>query len=276
MTLPGKWPARSARSAIPNFQLHLSHIHLRVRDLQSAAAFYAGKLGFNEISRSDSRIDLAVSPKAPPILTLTGEPTAPTEPRDAAGLYHAALLLPDRTALAHWLRQTVDAGVTFAGFADHGVSEAIYLSDPEGNGLEFYVDRPRSAWPRSGGELAMVTDPLDLRSLTREPARPGAPAIDPASAWGHLHLRVTDLDESSNYYESVLGLEVTQSSFPGARFLAADGYHHHLGLNTWGHPRRKRPADATGLVSATFRTARTSARKAVRDPDDMEIILEPA
>ena len=186
------------------------------------------------------------------------------------------MLLPSRAALGAWLRFAADRGVEFAGFSDHGVSEAIYFSDPDGNGLEFYADQPRAQWPFSAsGELAMATRPLALPSLLAEAAPASATPLAGAQ-WGHLHLRVTDLDRSEKFYRDVLGVTLTQGSYPGARFLAADGYHHHLGLNSWGQPRRPQPPGALGLAAATFARAGKSATRELRDPDGIGLRLVAA
>jgi catechol 2,3-dioxygenase len=255
--------------------LQLQSVALRVPDLARSLAFYTGRLGFNVRGQSAGRAELAADPDGPGLLALLEERAAPAHPPDAAGLFHAALLLPDRPALGAWLNRAADAGVEFDGFADHGVSDALYLTDPDGNGLEFYADRPRAAWPREpGGELAMFTHALDPRKLVAEGTGvTGSPLR--GARWGHLHLRVSELERSESYYHGALGLETMQRSFPGARFLAADGYHHHLGLNTWGQPSRPRPPGALGLASATF--ARRGAQAAdLNDPDAISVRIEPA
>lgn len=261
--------------------LQLSAVHLRVANLARMADFYTQRLGFVAVASAAGRADLAVAAGAPPILTLSEAATAPVAPRDAAGLFHAALLLPDRPALGAWLKFAAAQGVEFDGFSDHGVSEAIYLSDPEGNGFEFYADRPRAAWPFTpGGELAMGTQPLDVPSLLRagDALRSSrSPAASPlqAARWGHLHLRVTQLERSEAFYRAQLGVTLMQDSYPGARFLAADGYHHHVALNTWGTPRRPQPPGALGLAEATFFRAGLAAAADLVDPDGMRVRLQP-
>jgi catechol 2,3-dioxygenase len=253
--------------------LQLTSVSLRVADLTRSLAFYAGQLGFTVREKSDHRAALAADPAGPVRLTLLEVPGAAPAPAEAAGLFHAALLLRDRAALGAWLRHAADAGVNFDGFADHGVSDALYLADPDGNGLEVYADRPSATWPReSNGELGMYTRALDLRKLVSE----GAAVTDSplrGARWGHLHLRVTDLARSEAFYRNALGMDTMQRSFPGARFLAADGYHHHLGLNTWGHPRLPRPAGALGIAEAVF--ARDGATAGtLNDPDGIAVRLE--
>jgi catechol 2,3-dioxygenase len=198
-------------------------------------------------------------------------------PREAAGLFHAALLFPDRASLGVWLRRAAERRITFQGFSDHGVSEALYFADPDGNGLEFYVDRPRAAWPLdTNGGIAMSTEPLDIDSLLAAGANL-ATAVPLAGAhWGHLHLRVTDLDRSEAFYCENLGLEVTQRSYPGARFLAADGYHHHLGLNVWSHSRVAQPAHALGLAEAGFILHSETSPRTLIDPNGLAVRITPA
>ncbi len=253
--------------------LQLNAIDLRVSDLVRSMAFYSGRLGFTTLTSSAVRADLGIAPGAPAILTLTEDRAAPVAPRDAAGLFHAALLLPSRPALGGWLRFAADRGVEFEGFSDHGVSEAIYFSDPDGNGLEFYCDRPRASWPfAANGELAMVTRALALPELLAQAAPANATPLADAR-WGHLHLRVTDLARSEKFYRDTLGVALTQGSYPGARFLAADGYHHHLGLNSWGAPRSPQPSGALGLVAATFARAGGNSAAELRDPDGIVLRL---
>lgn len=252
--------------------LSIPSLSLRVRHLDQSGEFYVQKLGFSAVRRGPDTLDLAVDPQGPTLLTLVRAATRPA-PRETAGLFHAALLLPSREGLASWLSFAAAQGIEFEGFSDHGVSEAIYLSDPDGIGLEIYADRPRREWPVQDGELAMVTRPLATRALL-EKARPNRHPIA-GSRWGHVHLRVTDLARSEAYYCSTLGMAVTQRSFPGARFLAADGYHHHVGLNTWGRPTLPASPDAAGLMNAVF--ARTAAKTEEKhtDPDGMALTIVP-
>ena len=251
--------------------LQLASVHLRVSDLARSVEFYTRLLGFVVVNSTSARADLAVDKNSPAILTLTADRTAPAAPRDAAGLFHAALLLPSRAALGGWLKHAAKTGVEFDGLSDHGVSEAIYFSDPDGNGLEFYADRPHGSWHTdANGEFAMNTEPLDVQSLLAAASPPSASPLARAR-WGHLHLRVTNLDRSDAFYRAALGMVVTQSSLPGARFLAADGYHHHLGLNTWGRPRVPRPPAALGLVAATFARSGLATAQHLSDPDGIAL-----
>jgi catechol 2,3-dioxygenase len=254
--------------------LQLSAVHLRVADLSRSVDFYGRILGFSIVRQSATEAELAPSAEAAAILTLSEGRKALHVAREAAGLFHVALLFPTRAALGSWLQFSAEKGVDFEGFSDHGVSEAIYLSDPDGNGLEFYADRPRHSWPHVRGDLAMTTRPLAIRSLLADAAPAGQSPLA-GTAWGHLHLRVTDLDRSEAFYTTKQGLDVMQRSFPGARFLAADGYHHHLGLNTWGAPRLPQPPGALGLAETTFARAGAAAETTFVDPDGIHLRVQP-
>lgn len=255
--------------------LQLVAVQLRVPNLQRSMEFYVGQLGFIAVAATPGQADLGVLPGGAPILRLLEAPAAAVPARECAGLFHAALLLPSRPALGAWLAHAAERKVEFDGFSDHGVSEAIYLSDPDGNGLEFYTDRPREAWPTKGGELAMTTLALNVRQLLADATPVGVSPLQGAH-WGHLHLRVTDLERSDAFYRSALGVNVTQRSYPGARFLAADGYHHHVALNTWGQPRLPQPAQALGLAEATFARVGVPATTELTDPDGIRLRMIPA
>ncbi len=220
---------------------------LRVGDLDAMLGFYRDLLGLELLGTEDRRAKLAPGQRAFE-LQLIEDADAPTRPRPSVGLYHWALLLPERASLARIVRRLMDAGTRFQGFADHGVSEAAYLADPEGNGVELYRDRAPETWPRAGAEIAMITEPLDLDGLLAAASEP-AP-LDAGTRLGHIHLHVPGLDEAGRFYRA-LGLRVTQSSYPGALFLAAGDYHHHVGLNTWAGARRA-PPDARGLVECAW------------------------
>jgi catechol 2,3-dioxygenase len=158
------------------------------------------------------------------------------------GLYHFALLLPDRAALGRFVRHLAERGVR-AGAGDHLVSEAFYLSDPDGLGIEVYADRPQERWQWVGGEVRMATDPLDVDAVLRAAGGERWSGLPAGTVMGHVHLHVGELERARAYYANALGLEPTNRSYPGALFLAAGGYHHHLGVNTWAGPA---PAPAPG------------------------------
>ncbi len=222
----------------------LVSLRLRVRDRSRAVDFYAGLLGLT--LQEESGPVVVLRPAGGGFtLELEHAPDAPARPQGSVGLYHFALLLPDRASLAQVVRRLMEAEWPLEGASDHGVSEAFYLSDPEGNGLELYRDRSSDLWPRRGSELRMVTKALDVGGLLRE-ARAPAP-LHPDTRLGHVHLSVADLEAAEAFYAGALGLEVTQRSYPGALFFAAGGYHHHVGTNVWG-TRRQAPEGSTGLV----------------------------
>ncbi len=255
--------------------LEIESVHLRVSDLARSVEFYTRQLGFTVAdSTAAASVVLAAEPGGRGTLVLTEDRKAHRAPTDAAGLFHAALLLPSRAALGRWLRHAADANVEFDGFSDHGVSEAIYLADPDGNGLEFYADRSPEQWPLRHGNLEMITAPLNVRVLLNDAATDDGPVLAGAR-WGHLHFRVSNLDRSEKFYASTLGLELTQRFGDSARFLAADGYHHHIGLNTWGGVRQAQPSDALGLVEATLSSRQVSTAQSVRDPDGIALRLLP-
>ncbi|MBL7961622.1 VOC family protein, partial [bacterium] len=139
----------------------------------------------------------------------------------------------------------------FQGFADHGVSEALYMADPEGNGVEIYVDRPRDLWPKRQGRLQMTTDPLDVNDLIREIKNESSALneLHPETDIGHIHLQVSELSRAEKFYHGILGMDITQDSYPGALFLSAGGYHHHIGANVWSGEGAARPGkDFLGLA----------------------------
>ncbi|HUH12783.1 MAG TPA: VOC family protein, partial [Longimicrobiales bacterium] len=182
-------------------------------------------------------------PDGPVLVELREQPGVSPPPRAGRlGLYHFAVLLPDRATLGRLARHFSALGVPHAA-SDHAVSEALYLSDPDGLGIEVYADRPRAEWPTRGEELAMTTAPLDMGSLLDAAgAEPwsGAPA---GTTLGHVHLHVGDMAAAARFYHEALGLDTVVWSYPGALFLSAGGYHHHLGLNTWAGPRARAAPD---------------------------------
>jgi catechol 2,3-dioxygenase len=180
-----------------------------------------------------------------PLVELIGDPDAPSAPARARGLVHLALLVPDRPSLAQSIHRVIDSGWNFTGASDHFVSEAMYLDDPEGNGIELYRDRPRDEWDYDGGELRMGTVPLDLDDLLKETERGDTGnGMPPGTTMGHVHLKVAEIPGSGAFYEGLLGFDVTVRSYPSALFLSAGGYHHHLGMNIWASAGT--PAPPTG------------------------------
>jgi catechol 2,3-dioxygenase len=206
-------------------------VHLTVGDLGRSVAFYEERLGLAAHRREGAVAVLGAGGED--LLVLVEERDA-RPASGATGLYHFALLVPSRAALARTLARLEETGTPLSGAADHGVSEALYLSDPDRNGIEIYRDRPRDQWPFEDGKLAMTTDPLDLDGLRAAlDEDPGGDRIDASTAVGHVHLHVSRLEPARRFYVEILGLEVTQRYGPAALFVSAGGYHHHVGLNTW-------------------------------------------
>ncbi len=226
----------------------IGSVRLTVADLERATEFYEQALGLRTLDRSEGAVRLGADPGRP-LVELDGAPSAPPAPARSTGLFHLAILVPNRAELARAVRRVMDAGWRFTGAADHLVSEALYLDDPEGNGIEVYRDRPREEWTYTGGELRMGTVALDLDGLIGQlPAGASDDGISAGTVMGHVHLRVADLAASEAFYSGVLGFEVTVRSYPGALFVSAGGYHHHIGMNTWAGEGAPRPPDrARGL-----------------------------
>lgn len=211
----------------------LGGIVLEVADLERAVGYYQDVLGLAVSASSGHRARLGATPAAPPLVELRERAGARPVPREGRlGLFHFAIRVPSRDDLGRFITHLVRTGIPFAS-ADHAVSEALYLWDPDGLGIEVYADRPRREWQRRGDELYMTTDALDVQSLideTRGSQWQGMPA---AAVMGHLHLNVDRLDDARRFYADALGFDIVVKSYPGALFMSAGGYHHHLGTNTW-------------------------------------------
>lgn len=257
-------------------------LKLRVKELDRALTFYTGLLGLEQDGQNSQGTAPAGAPGSGGVrlslngghfyLDLVEEVRAPLRPYPSVGLYHFALLLPERTSLGRVLRKLVKAGWEFEGAADHGVSEALYLRDPERNGIELYRDRPRESWRQVDGQIAMVTEPLDVLALLEETPEPGP--LHPETRLGHMHLHVDDLGRALEFYGRAVGLE-TRASLPGAEFLAAGDYHHHLGLNTWAGTRRA-GSDATGLLEYAWKVPPGAVEDVSRRFADEEVEFERA
>lgn len=207
-------------------------VTLRVANLERSRSFYEGIMAFQALDEAPGRVTLGSQDKQP-LLELIEVPGAAPQPFGATGLYHVAILFPTRPDLGRELLRLAEAGLQI-GQGDHLVSEALYISDPDGNGLEVYQDRPRSTWTWASGSIKMATDPVDIRGLIED-------GTHKAEAWevipagtrvGHIHLQVGNIEEARQFYHTILGFDVT-AQLPGALFVSAGGYHHHIGLNTW-------------------------------------------
>jgi catechol 2,3-dioxygenase len=207
-------------------------VQLTVADLDRARDFYRDAIGLTELPASSGVVALGAGDR--PVVELVGDPDAPPRPQGTSGLFHLAILVPSRPDLARALQRVAEAGWHLTGASDHLVSEALYLNDPEDNGIEIYRDRPRDEWPVRDGVIQMATLPLDLDGVLSELRREDASAAMPeGTRIGHVHLNVGDLAAAEAFYSGALGFDVTVRGYPGALFVSAGGYHHHLGLNTW-------------------------------------------
>lgn len=239
---PGSYGLPPGGARLPD-ATRLGFVRLQVADLDRSLDFYGASLGLRELQRDGAGALLAAHGADRPLVELRARPGAAPAGRPARlGLYHVALLLPDRAALGTLVRHLAAEGVRL-GAGDHLVSEAFYLSDPDGLGIEVYADRPRSDWRRVGRELMMATDPVDVDGvLAAAEGRPWA-GLAAGTTVGHVHLHVGDLATAHAFYGDGLGFDRMVWSYPGATFFGAGGYHHHLGANTWAGPGA-RPAGA--------------------------------
>jgi catechol 2,3-dioxygenase len=221
-------------------------VRLAVSDLERVRGFYERTIGLVTLDEGNEVTRLGADGTA--MIELLGAPGATPRPARTTGLFHLAILVPSRLELARALRRIVRSGWSLSGASDHLVSEALYLSDPEANGIEIYRDRPRSEWRYRGGQLEMSTLPLDLQSVASELGEAEPNGMPAGTRMGHIHLNVSDLESAEAFYVGLLGFEVTVRGYPGALFVARDGYHHHLGLNTWtGEGAPPPPPGARGL-----------------------------
>lgn len=206
---------------------HIGAVTLKVRDLARLTAYYRDAIGLTLLDQKPGSAALGIDGEA--LVKLEAGATPPSSP---AGLFHLAILLPSRRDLANWLAHAAQTGVALEGASDHLVSEALYLSDPEGNGIEIYRDRRRPEWPRRDGAIAMATERLDLNALLSEANGEPYPGMPSGTCMGHIHLRVGDSAQAEAFYRDTLGFDL-MVRYPGASFLASGGYHHHIGANGW-------------------------------------------
>lgn len=224
-------------------------IYLTVSDLKRSEEFYGEVLGFKSLPRKGDVLTLTADGKTP-VLVLKGNPAATARPGRTTGLYHFAVLTPSRLDLARSLRRLAETQYPIQGGADHRVSEALYLADPDDNGIEIYHDRPRDTWTFPNGEIHMESDPLDYEGILAELDGDAHPwdGLAAGTRIGHVHLNVADLEKTEEFYHGVLGFDITVRRSHGALFISAGGYHHHLGLNIWnGAGAPPPPPNAVGL-----------------------------
>ncbi|MBP1973744.1 VOC family protein [Cohnella thailandensis] len=241
-------------------------VHLKVSDLERSTSYYTEVLGLSVLNRYAGLVRLTADGVHPLILLEQIPGALALPPGRHSGLYHFALLVPSRRDLGNALRHLIGRQVRL-GSSDHGVSEALYLSDPDGIGIEIYRDRDRSEWTYlPGGQVFMRTDPLDAAGLLREAEVREWEGLPVGTRIGHVHLHVGDLNRAEAFYSRLLGFRIMLRYGPSALFAGAGGYHHHLGLNVWaGEGAPATPDRATGLKYFTIVNP---------DPDHIEWLLE--
>lgn len=230
-------------------ETHIGNVTLKVRDLEKLIQFYTETIGLKILTRSDSAVQLTAD-GIKPLLTLEGNPMLEQRPVRSAGLYHLALLVPTRKDLANVLQHFIQTDTRLVGASNHKFSEAIYLQDPENNGIEVYRDVDRKDWVRDEkGKLPAVSEPLDVQGLLDEADNNKWNGLPEKTVMGHVHLNVTNINEAEEFYINVLGFEEQTRMAHHALFISAGGYHHHIALNIWNGPNAiPSPIDATGLL----------------------------
>jgi catechol 2,3-dioxygenase len=230
-------------------ETHLGAAYLLVSNLERSLEYYQQVIGLCVVTRERTSAALGPLGGDPALIHLETRPGTKPPPRGGRlGLYHFALLLPDRASLGRFARHLADLGAHVAS-ADHAVSEALYLWDPDGLGIEVYADRPRDVWRLRGQEIFMTTERLNLQSLLAATGSESWTGMPRGTTLGHMHLQVSDLEGAEAFYHSALGFDKIVWNFPGALFLSAGGYHHHLGTNRWAVNARRALDDEARLLA---------------------------
>ncbi|QGQ99246.1 VOC family protein [Paenibacillus psychroresistens] len=229
-------------------QTSIGAVYLKVSDLERSAQFYQDVVGFRVLSENELKVELTTDGRNP-LLVLEKIPNAVVLPRkNTTGLYHFAILVPTRNDLSLSVRNLIKHNL-HVGQADHLVSEALYIADPENNGIEIYVDRPRNEWTyNENGEIKMAVDPIEWQGLIDEAGDAEWSGLAEGTVMGHIHLHVADLKATEQFYVDILGFKIMAHMANSALFLSAGGYHHHLGMNVWAGVGAPQPPDnAAGL-----------------------------
>ena len=259
-------------------------VSLRVKKPAQMIDFYRDAIGLSEIDSDAESTTLGVD-HLPLVRLVSGAKQFP--PQRSTGLFHLAILLPSRQDLAHWLQYFISKNKRLDGAGDHLVSEALYLSDPEGNGIEMYSDRPRDSWTFDENGVQMATLPVDIAGLLADTPETPFTGLPTGTTMGHIHLKANHLEKAIEFYRDLLGFDL-MSRFPGAGFLSKNGYHHHIGVNIWQSRNGEiPPEDATGLAAASFVFGDRSAISKIAENlnsagyphenrDDQLIVTDPA
>lgn len=249
---------------------HFKSLALLIKNKTRALEFYQDILGFHVIYEDKNIVRLSAN-QTDVILELIEDRNA-LEQEVTLGLYHFALLLSNKVELSRIIRQLRDKHYPITGASDHGVSEAIYLDDPDGNGIELYVDYPYEMWPRANDKLRMTTDVLNLEALMKvDDQKPYQ--IDPNLILGHIHLHVSNLDEATKFYRDALDFQVTQDYMQSARFLSSGGYHHHLGINIWHQGAPMNQSKQVGLKALWLYIPKKGAIAFYRRLSDQRVLI---
>lgn len=266
-------------------QARIGRVRLQVSDLMRSVAYYTDTLGFTASVREPSAV-LMTADGVPLVELHERKGSRPVPRHGRLGLYHSAILLPDRQVLGRFVTHLAGVGA-YAGSADHLVSEALYLADPDGLGIEVYADRPRAEWKTNGREIAMTTEPLDLRALVRAGGGERWTGMPAGTTIGHVHFHVATLREAEAFYHSVLGFDKVVWSYPGALFFSVGGYHHHVGTNTWAAGAPVANAEDARLIEwelrlpaaddiASVAASAARGRYAIRDAGGDRLITDPS
>jgi catechol 2,3-dioxygenase len=247
--------------------ISVSRVGLKARDAEALANFYRDVVGLRELARDGETITLGAGNRA--LLNIESDKAAqPDDPR-SAGLFHTAFLLPSRADLGRWIKHAIDKRIPVDGASDHLVSEALYLTDPEGNGIEIYRDRPHDSWKWTGSQVDMATEQLDIGAIVAEVPEADASwqGMSENSIVGHVHLRVGDPASAAEWWKTQFGFDTVAKYGNSAVFLSSGGYHHHIGANSWQSPGAgKRDLSRTGLAWVEMRSADAKVASTYEDP----------
>lgn len=265
----------------------VNQVDIKVQNLERSLAFYQNVIGFQLLEQADNKAFLTADGKTPLLIIEQPEYVIPKQPRKT-GLYHFALLLPSRPDLASVLNHLIEIGYPLQGASDHLVSEALYLGDPDGNGIEIYADRPSSLWDWNDKEVVMATKVLDADGLLAEGKGLQWTGLPAGTLLGHIHLHVSEMENTKEFYTKCLGFQIVSRYGNQALFISTGGYHHHIGLNTWNGVGAQKPAEnSVGLKSFSLVLPDEETRKktieqlttigaAVKKENDIVITHDPS